>query len=56
MEPITAKRCEMRARLFDGEIEFPPFDFLNGDEPALFDFENHDIPRIPIILKIGVGW
>ena len=39
MEPITAKRCEMRARLFDSELEFPPFDFLNGDEPALFDFE-----------------
>jgi hypothetical protein len=39
MEPITAKRCEMRARLFHGELEFPPFDFLNGDEPALFDFE-----------------
>jgi hypothetical protein len=38
LEPITAKRCEMRARLFDGELEFPPFDFLNGDEPALFDF------------------
>ena len=39
MEPITAKRCEMRARLFDGELEFPPFDFLNGNEPTLFDFE-----------------
>jgi hypothetical protein len=39
MEQITAKRCEMRARLFGGELEFPPFDFLNGDEPTLFDFE-----------------
>ena len=36
---MIAKQCEMRARLFDGELEFPPFDFLNGDEPALFDFE-----------------
>jgi hypothetical protein len=39
MDPMIAKRCEMHARLFDGELEFPPFDFLNGNEPALFDFE-----------------
>ena len=39
IEPMIAKQCEMRARLFDGELEFPPFDFLNGDEPELFDSE-----------------
>ena len=39
IEPMIAKQCEMRARLFDGELEFPPFDFLNGDGPTLFDFE-----------------
>jgi hypothetical protein len=39
IEPMIAKRCKMHARLFDDEIKFPPFDFLNGDEQELFDFE-----------------
>jgi hypothetical protein len=41
-EPMVAKRCEMGVRLFDAELEFPPFDFLvKGElaELALFDFE-----------------
>jgi len=38
VEPMAATQCEMRARLFDAELEFPPFDFLKG-ELALFDFE-----------------
>ena len=37
-EPMVAQRCEMGARLFDAELEFPPFDFLK-EELALFDFE-----------------
>jgi hypothetical protein len=28
----------MRARLFEAEIDFPPFDFLKGDDIGLFDF------------------
>ena len=31
-----SQECEMRARLFEAEIEFPPYDFLEGAQ--LFDF------------------
>jgi hypothetical protein len=36
LKPIVAKRCEMQARLFDAELQFPAFDFLKGDNSKLF--------------------
>jgi len=34
-------KCELKARLFDAEIEFPPFDFLqlSDGQNALLDFK-----------------
>jgi hypothetical protein len=30
-------RCEMRTRMFEAELEFPPYDFLKDKEVALYD-------------------
>ncbi|MCG6203385.1 hypothetical protein LPW26_01930 [Rhodopseudomonas sp. HC1] len=32
-------RCEMGARIFEAEVEFPPFEFLAFDGNSLFDFD-----------------
>lgn len=37
---LKSARCEMRSRDYDGELRFPPFEFLRGPdkrEPHLFD-------------------
>lgn len=34
-----APTCETKARLARAEAEFPPYDFLAGDEVHLFDFK-----------------
>ena len=34
----TAK-CELKARMFEAEIEFPPFEFLKTSGTGLMDFK-----------------
>ena len=35
-------KCEMQSRLFDAEIEFPPYDFLKRNGIFLFDFAKYN--------------
>jgi len=35
----TQIQCEMRSRLFEAELEFPAFDFLQGDGVYLLDYK-----------------
>jgi len=35
----TQMQCEMRTRLFEAELEFPAFDFLQGEGVGLVDFK-----------------
>jgi hypothetical protein len=34
---VRSPKCEMQARLFEAEIEFPPYSFLKGKGAKLFD-------------------
>jgi hypothetical protein len=42
MPPGTSKRCEMEARLFERELQLPPYDFLKTKNPMLIDFAKYN--------------
>lgn len=39
---VRLAKCEMQSRLFDAEIEFPPYDFLKGNGIFLFDLAKYN--------------
>ena len=44
IEPLAFKRCALSSRLFDAELEFKPFNFLQEDSPAkLYDFKEYNL-------------
>jgi hypothetical protein len=45
IDKMTAALCEMRARLFDEERKFPPFDFLAGEAPLFHDPPLFDLAK-----------
>jgi hypothetical protein len=42
IRPERIRECEMRHRLYDAEIEFPPYKFLKGPMSYLYDLSKFD--------------